>query len=162
MWPFTSNMEQTIRETVERVIKSELNGTRKKIEAIWSVADLSRKTLEMRGEIETLKIEKMRKEEEFEKREREITHKIGLERMRQEFERDQAKREAEVEVKKGNLDEERKRFEDHISDHRKAIEDHVEYMRDLTKAVLERVPSAEIFAEMGGNNGANRIPAKAE
>ena len=48
----------------------------------------AKETAELRRDIEQLKIEKARREEESAAKEREIEHKVGLERKRQEFERE--------------------------------------------------------------------------
>src|SRR4051812_27941249 len=73
------------------------------LKEIRSVTDLAKKVKELRQQVETLEIEKDRAEEDFERREREIEHKIGLERKRQEFEVAAAKREAVVSLREENL-----------------------------------------------------------
>lgn len=103
----------------------------------------------LREQIETLRIEKGRREEEIERKERDITHKVGLERKRQEFEVEQAKRETMVTLREENLTADRKRFEDEMSFTRKRFEEEVGYLRVMVGQVLERLPSAEIIATVG-------------
>ncbi len=102
-------------------------------------------------EIETLRIEKARKEEEFNKREREVEHKVGLERKRQEFEITQAKRETVVEVREENLEADKDRFKAEMDFQRKRLEGEVESLRDLVTEMMKRLPSAEIYANLGGS-----------
>lgn len=93
-------------------VLEEIRGLRKQLVELQGERDATREELalsktvaELRDEVETLKIEKARKVEEGKIREREIEHKIGLERKRSEFEREQASREATVAVREENLDD---------------------------------------------------------
>src|SRR5207245_968830 len=94
--PSLKDTERVARETVERIVKAALS------DAETALAT-SGKLSKLREELETLRIEKARKEEEFTRKEREIEHKVGLERKRQEFEIEQAKRETSVTVREENL-----------------------------------------------------------
>jgi hypothetical protein len=97
-------------------------------------------THELREEIETLTIEKERREEEFARREREVEHKVGLERKRQEFEVDAAKREAVVTVREENLKADKKRFEEAM----KAQSERLDDMKELLLEMMKRLPTANI------------------
>ena len=99
-------------------------------------------------EIEDLTISKGRREEEFDRREREVEHKIGLERTRQEFEITQAKRETTVSVREENLSADRERFKAEMEFQRAHLEDEIGSLRTLVGQMLERLPSAEIFKEV--------------
>ena len=100
-------------------------------------------------ELEELKIEKLRREEEYEKRERELEHKVGLERKRQEFEIEQAKREAKVEIKEGNLAEKEKTFEERMAFMTERFEKEVDQYHTQLSSMMEKIPTAEIFAHLG-------------
>lgn len=113
-----------------------------------SVSGLSKKISDQRKELETLKIEKARREEEFEKREREIEHKVGLERTRQEFEMEQAKREATVTVREENLSADRKRFEEQMKFQEERFTKEVGYLKEMLEAIVQRLPSAEFTADV--------------
>ena len=106
-----------------------------------SVAELS-------AAIEDLKIEKGRREEEYARREREVEHKVGLERKRQEFEIAQAKRETTVAVREENLKADKERFKAEMDFQRKRLEEEVSSLRELVQKMMERLPSAEIYAEL--------------
>lgn len=131
------DVETTITRAVEAVVYKALG---KAENAIALAGDL----VKLREELETLKIEKTRKEEEFKTREREIEHKVGLERKRQEFEREQAKREASVSIREENLKADRKRFEEQLQFHESRFTAEVGYLKDILGRVLKRLPSEEI------------------
>ena len=73
MWLTKRHIEKSLEKIVENALQ--------KASRTFSLAE---NALALQQEIETLKIEKGRREEEFQKREREVEHKIGLERTRQE------------------------------------------------------------------------------
>lgn len=115
----------------------------------------------LKGEIEDLKLSKDRKEEEFSRREREVEHKIGLERLRQEQEvaaqkreAEQAKKQVELTVREANLEAEKIRFADQMNFHQKQMEGQISGLQQLVGQLLERLPSMEIKARI--SNGDNK------
>ena len=98
----------------------------------------------LRDEVETLKIEKGRKVEEHEKERRELTHMIGLEKKRQEFEVAQAKREAVVTVQEANLAADKKRFEAQMDFQTKRFETEVGYLKEMMADILKRLPNVNM------------------
>lgn len=144
-----SKLEVVLRElwhdAVSRV-DEELKGIR-------SVTDLAKKVKELRGQIETLEIEKARSEEDFERREREIEHKIGLERKRQEFEIEAAKREAVVTLREENLAADRKRFEDQMEFQGQRFTKEVGYLKEIIGQLAERLPTTELTGTVGAKRG---------
>jgi hypothetical protein len=109
-----------------------------------------RKVSELEQEITKLTIEKDRKQEEWDRREREIEHKVGLEQKRQEFEISQAKRDTQVTVREENLAADKERFKAEMDFQRKRLEEEVASLRTLVGQMLERLPSAEIYADLSG------------
>jgi hypothetical protein len=99
-------------------------------------------------EIEDLKIERDRRQEEYDRREREVEHKVGLERKRQEFEIVQTKRETTVQVREENLEADKERFKAEMEFQRKHLEDEIGSLRELVNNMMKRLPSAEIFAKV--------------
>lgn len=87
---------------------------------------------------------------EFAKREREIEHKVGLERERQKHELDAAKREALVGVREENLKADRDRFEAQMKFQEERFTKEVGYLKDTLAEVLKRLPSAEFTANLSG------------
>ncbi|KKK93068.1 hypothetical protein LCGC14_2696590, partial [marine sediment metagenome] len=82
------------------------------------------------------------------KKDREIEHKVGLERTRQKFEGEQAKREAIVTVREENLTADRTRFEEQMKFQQDRFTEEVKYLKEMVGQVLKRLPTAEIIAEV--------------
>ena len=76
------------------------------------------------------------------------THKVGLERKRQEFEIKQAKREATVNIREENLSADRDRFENQMKFQEERFTKEVKYLKDMMNKMMERLPSAEIYAKI--------------
>ncbi len=137
-------LEQAIRNIVtefgEQVLKD--------LQGIRSVADLSSKVRDLRSQVEMLEIEKARKQEEFDRREREIEHKVGLERKRQEMELTAGKREAALAVREENLAADRKRFEEQMAFHDKRFTEEVGYLKGLMEQLMTRLPDVSASVEL--------------
>lgn len=118
------------------------------LQGIRSVADLSQRVKELREKAEKLEIEKGRKEEEFQRREREVEHKVGLDRKRQEFEVASAKREAILSVREENLVADRKRFEEQIGFHEERFTQEVGYLKELMTEIMKRLPEVSMTGEI--------------
>lgn len=147
-------LREIVSQTVEQVVLNSQERVKRDLDGFKTVADLQDRITKTREEIETLRIEKARREEEFARKEREVEHKVGLERKRQEFEITQAKRETELTVREENLTADRKRFEEQMGFLTERFEGEVKYQRELLTKVLERLPSAEIIANIS-NGGAH-------
>lgn len=100
--------------------------------------------IDLKKKIADLEISQAKKQEDFDRRDRELTHMIGLEKKRQEVEVEQAKKEATLAVREANLAADRKRFEDTIATNKKALEDGFGYMRDVLGKVLDRLPTVTV------------------
>jgi len=122
-------LEGAIRTAVETVVKEALGDAATAVSKLKQIHDLQE-------EIEALKVEKGRREWDFQKREMEVDHKVGLERKRQEFEIEQAKREATVSLREENLQADRDRFEAEMKFIRERFEQEVGYLKDMMSKVL--------------------------
>ena len=114
----------------------------------------SEDTLELKATITTLKeeiaeleINKSRIEETNQRERREIEHKVGLEKKRQEQELALAKREAKLEAGEANLAADKARFEENVE----FIKTETEGTRRLVTELLERLPKVNV--ELGSGNG---------
>jgi predicted nuclease with TOPRIM domain len=123
------------------------------LKGLRSVTDLNKKVKELRGQIETLEIEKERADEDFARREREIEHKIGLERKRQEFEVEAAKREATVSLREENLAADRQRFESQMEFQTERFTKEVGYLKDIIKQLADRLPTTELSGTVTPKRG---------
>src|SRR6267154_747357 len=135
------SIEGAVRQAVEQSFT-------KTSEGIWSALESTKKIDALTKQIADLEIKRDQKLEEFTRKEREVEHKIGLERKRQEFEIDQAKRETEVKVREENLAADKERFKTEMDFQRKHLEGEIGSLRELVTQMLKRLPSAEIYAEV--------------
>lgn len=133
-------MSDLYADALERV-EGELKG-------IKNVTDLSDRVKSLREQCEKMEIEKGRKEEEGQRREREIEHKIGLERKRQEFELTSGKRDAVLQVREENLTADRKRFEEQMKFQEERFTKEVGYLKEMLAEIVKRLPSAEFTARL--------------
>lgn len=138
----TTQIEKAVSTAVENIFGAKASQIARDLDRIKSIADLDAEITALKDEVEGLNRQRARKQEEFDRKDREIEHKIGLEKNRQEFEVDQAKREATVEVQEQSLaaketaSEERMKFQ-----HDRFIKE-VEYQRGLVEKMLGRLPPA--------------------
>jgi len=135
-WSRTDRLEQIVRDAVDNA----LAGLEKDLRGLRTVSDLEQRIKDLRSQNAQLEVEKSKKEEEFARREREVEHKVGLERKRQEFELSAAKREAIVAVREENLAADRARFETLMAQQ----EERSNELRSLLADVMQRLPSATI------------------
>lgn len=147
---FWNTTETRIKKTVEALFRRVLDDAETTLGKIKTIQDLNHQVRAIQETLIHLQIEKDRRDEEFEKKEREIEHKVGLERTRQKFEIDNAKREATVTVREENLTADRTRFEDQMKFQQERFTEEVKYLKEMVGQVLKRLPSAEIYTEVKG------------
>jgi len=134
--------------TVERLFGDAMQRVEGELKGIKTVADLSTRVKELREQCEKLEIETGRKQEEFARKEREVEHKIGLERKRQEFELESGKKDAVLKVREENLAADQKRFEEQMKFHDDRFTAEVGYLKEMLADVVKRLPSAEFTADL--------------
>jgi len=105
----------------------------------------------LREQIAKLNIDKDRIVETNAREKREVTHMVGLERKRQEFEAEQAlagieqaRKEAVLEVKTENLATEREAFKKEMDFREARFNQEVGYLKDLMGQILERLPTVTV------------------
>lgn len=118
------------------------------LEPIPEAARLTRQVIDLKRQVADLEIEKSKRQEEFEKAERELRHMVGLEQKRQMAEREQAKVElaqaskaAELSVREENLKAERKRFEEQLEFNTQRFAQMEKYLKDMMSDILARLPN---------------------
>lgn len=109
--------------------------------------------IKLKNEISDLNIEKSKIVEDNEKQERELRHMIGLEKKRQEFEIDAAKREAELKVREENLTREKQEFERQLKFNTERFEKMESYLKEMFKDVLARLPNVDMKIRENRTNG---------
>ena len=125
----TKEMEKVLREEVKKVVTEALS------DAVTAASKL-KKITDLEKRIKELEIEKSQREWEFKKREMEVEHKVGLERKRQEFESDEARRTAILEVKEENLSAKQDRFEEQMKFISERFTSEVGYLKEILGQVL--------------------------
>ena len=145
---FWSTTETRIKKTVETLFRRVLEDAETTLGKIGTISDLNSLTKNLREQLEIAKIESNRITEDWARKEREIEHKVGLERTRQKFEVENSKREATVTVREENLTADRSRFEEQMKFQQERFTEEVKYLKDMVGQVLKRLPSAQIYTEM--------------
>lgn len=140
-------LQEKVTQIVQEIVSRAIADSESLLAKVRSSFDLAKHIHDLREQIETLKIEKARKEEDFARQQREVEHKVGLERKRQEFEIAQAKREVTVSVREENLKADRTRFEEQLKFHEDRFSKEVGYLKEMLTEMLKRLPSAEITIE---------------
>lgn len=133
----------------------ELRDTIAKLEATLRArgkeTELTKTANDLREQIATLTIQKDQIVENNAREKREVTHMVGLERKRQEFEAeqamkgiDQARKEAVLEVKTENLKLEREAFKKEMDFREERFKKEVGYLKDLMGQILDRLPTVTV------------------
>lgn len=125
-------------------LRAERTAQQRQLDAAKGVNDLKR-------QITDLEISKAKIVEDNAREKREVTHMVGLERKRQEFEAEQAMKsienaraEAVLEVREKNLDAERKAFEKSMKFREERFTEEVGYLKGLMGQILERLPTVTV------------------
>lgn len=110
----------------------------------WSQDSYSLVTeiVELKKEKSDLEVSVSSITEKHERREREIEHKLGLERMRQEQELKNGLREQAVKLKEENLSADKARFEGQMKFHEDRFKEEVGYLKEMLGQIIERLPTA--------------------
>lgn len=141
-------------ELVEEIaaLREELALLRAEKRAVEKASGYADEIVTLKKRIADLHIEEDRIKEDQDRERREVEHMVGLERKRQEFEVDQAKRETKVELREVALEEQRKRFEEQMKFIENRLAKEVQYLKDdIVKALLERLPVVKWEAKTNGN-----------
>lgn len=120
------------------------NGYDSKLDRIQNYLDLSKEVENLREQRNQLIIDKSLINEKYEKREREIEHKLGLERQRQEQELKLSIREQTVKIREENLTADRDRFSKEMEFVTKRFEQETGYLKDMIKPLLDALPKMTI------------------
>lgn len=137
MFGFIQNpIDRIIKAAVERVYQDTNNTVAKNLGLLEDITRL-------REELESLRIEKGRKEEEYVREKREVTHKLGLDRMRQEQEAANHKTEIELKIREGNLASSEERFKQQMDFQREQLQSQINGLQTLVEKVFEKIPDVK-------------------
>ena len=147
IWFFGTKQEQLIARNIEAAVNRAIGeAVGSSNVAFRSVAEIQK----LKEEITTLKIEKAKQVEDHERTKREIEHKVGLHKEKVEQEIAHAKRETAVSLREQNLQKDEQRFSAQMKFEREHLQAQIESTNKLVAQLLERLPSAEIIANIGG------------
>jgi hypothetical protein len=132
-------------------LKGEIAELKAEREATNKELGLSKDVVKLKTQITDLEIQKAKIVEENAREKRDVTHMVGLERRRQEFEAEQARqgieqarKEAVLEVKAENLKVEREAFKKEMDFREARFVQEVGYLKDLMGQVLDRLPTVSV------------------
>jgi hypothetical protein len=121
----------------------------------------------LREQIAQLNIDKDRIVEDNAREKREVTHMVGLERKRQEFEAEEARKgierarsEAVLDVREENLKAERDAFTKEMKFREERFTAEVGYLKDLMSEILERLPTVTVDRQITDRTTAKTTTAK--
>lgn len=155
-------------EVSERILK-EIKGVSTRLaevegqlEASKGLLSLTSEHIDLQKSLTELQVEYDREKEKHDREKREVEHMVGLERKRQEFEVEAAKRDVKLTVREENLKEDRGRFEKEMEYTRKRFEEEVSRIEDLTKQILKRLPTVSIEKAIDLRMNGNESKVEAE
>ena len=111
---------------------------------VGTAAEKHKRILELEKQIADLEIQKSRKQESFEKQERELRHMIGLERKRQEFEIEKATSEVSIKVREEALKAEQKRFAEQLAFNTERFNKAEENLKSILGEIIQRLPNVNM------------------
>ena len=158
---FDSQVDAAVGKAFDKQI-DRLNNTTAKLEteivrlkaerdAIGVERDATKRVKQLQEQISRLEIDKAKIVEDNDRKIRETTHMVGLERKRQEFEAEQARKgieharkEAILEVQTENLETERAAFVKEMKFREERFTQEVGYLKDLMTQILDRLPTVTV------------------
>lgn len=111
---------------------------------------LSDKIISLKKQVVELEIQRDKKQEEFDRRDRELTHMIGLEKKRQEVETKQAVTAAGLSVREENLKADKDRFDKEMKFREERFTEEVGYLKGMVAQILERLPTVNVDRQIKG------------
>lgn len=141
------SLEEKVDQLHETIgeMSGQVKALRSERDALTDAATMREERDRLKRELVDLEIEKAKRDEEHEREKREVTHMVGLERKRQEFDAEAAKREAKLEVREEALDGARELVEEKLDFMSKRMEEEIKYLKDsVITAILKRLPTITI------------------
>ncbi|HEY8057133.1 MAG TPA: hypothetical protein VID94_00210 [Acidimicrobiales bacterium] len=146
----TDEQEAALRTTLDG-LKDQIASLEVAIKHRSKESELVVEANALRESIAKLNIDKDRIVEANAREKREVTHMVGLERKRQEFEAEEARKgierareEAVLDVRQENLKAERDAFQKEMDFREQRFTAEVGYLKDLMAQILERLPTVTV------------------
>jgi chromosome segregation ATPase len=147
--------KQSRDELVEQIagLRGDIKALKAEREAVTEQLDLTAEITGLKEQISDLEVDESRIKEAHARERREVEHQVGLQRKRQDFEVEAAKRDTELTVREENLHAERERFDRDMDFQRKELQSQIGYLKDLMERLFERLPSISLEGALVGSNG---------
>ena len=136
-----SSVEKSISDSVERVIVKYLTSAENEIKTFLQAGNLEERVKTLTTQLSSLQIEKSRIEEDFTRREREIEHKLGLEKLRQEQDLELGLREQSIKIKEENLTADKARFEAQMKFMTERMSKENDHLKAMMEDILAKLPT---------------------
>lgn len=150
MWPFGQAVEKDAAVTlVESRIKAAVDSALMEVTgALKEREELSKKVAELQETISKLKIQSEEVKAANARNEAEIEHRVGLHKKRVEFEIEQAKNNALIEVREQNLKKAEEGYEAQMRFNNERFEKEVGYLKDILTDLMGRLPRVNFEGEI--------------
>jgi hypothetical protein len=122
----------------------EFNEKVRGLDSLGDVVQLTEEQERLKKAISGMEIEIAQREEEYARKEREIEHKIGLEKKRAEFEREEAEKNARLAVREENLEAEKTRTKEQLDFITKRMEQELDSNRAMMEKVMQFIPTVNV------------------
>lgn len=139
--PMVKDLRNRVTELNMKLASIDIENT---LEAKHETAKALDELFNVTKKLERAKIEQDRKDEEFARKEREIDHKIGLERQRMAQEKEAVTTQAKLEVREENLVAEKDRFTQEMKFMRERMDKEVDQLKDMTANLMNLIPKVNV------------------
>lgn len=142
-------------QALKQKLLDEIAELRSEVRALRTERDSTDERNRLKRQVEDLKIEKARLVEDNDRKIRETEHNVGLLKIQQKHDVDNAKRETMVQVREENLAKDQERFEDQMNFQRTQLQGEIHRVERILEQVLERLPNfdATVTAALGPSRG---------
>lgn len=142
-------------------LRGDIKALQQERKAVSEQLGLTEQIADLKKKISDLKADESRITEKHARGMREVEHQVGLQRKRQDFEVEAAKRDTKLSVREGNLEAERERFNRDMEFQRDELKSQIGYLKDLMEKLFDRLPSMSFEGTLvGAGNGKRRRAAE--
>ena len=141
--------KRLITTVIRDAILQAEHDVRTRLSKLKDVTLLEEEREKLKLQVETLKIEKARKDEEHERKERELEHKLGLHKLQVDEELKHALASAKLDAQASVQTQREENFKEQMKFVTEQFDELLERQDGLLKQIIERLPSAEILAHIG-------------
>jgi chromosome segregation ATPase len=148
--PAIDRLTATIEKQSEELanVKAELHDVRGQLSASREALKLTDDIVDLKKKVVDLEIQEAKLKETHEREKRDVEHMVGLEKKRQQFEINQAKRETTVSVREENLAADQARFTAQMEFHKEQIAGEITRFEKILAGLFDRLPTIEFGGDV--------------